>query len=267
MKTILAGLLASTAILRMMPDAADGGGGFSAPTDRDRALADAVAKLDDANDDHWLADGRPRMEAVEAIFGDTTPTREEVDKIGRVRLTSGNSAGAPSTDAGTGSELPAPASTEADPNPPAPPADPDVVAAAGDGAPDLPAPTEPVVPTPPAPINSNVAEGSTQFRAPTPGRIVKLFVPISLVDSDEEPKADRRQEKVQRGGFDGDEEAVGIVVKVNGDGTLNVKGFAPNGGADHTFTGVRNKAEVDAMPDGADKNAAITATWDWPPRS
>jgi len=112
MNTLRNSLLLS-AVYFMLPeggvvgDGANGGGGGM--TDRQRALADAVAQLDDANDDHWLGDGKPRMEAVEAIFGDTTPTREEVDKVGRVRKTPG-----------TDSELPAPASTQPDPNPPPP---------------------------------------------------------------------------------------------------------------------------------------------------
>jgi hypothetical protein len=67
--------------------------------------------------------------------------------------------------------------------------------------------------------------------------------------------------------LDGETEWGGIVTKVNDDGTVNVKGLAPNGGADTFFTGVHSKADVDAMPDGADKNAAKSCVWDWPART
>lgn len=142
--------------------------------DEDDKLRKAVAQLDDANDLHWLADGRPTMQAVQLFFGDGSPSREEVDAIGRLRKT--------------------------------------------------PAPRQAV----------------------TPGRIVSL-----------------RFGKP----FDGSDTAAGLVVKVEDDDSINVKAFAPNGGSDHTFTGVLYREVVDAMPDGADKNAARSCTWEWPARA
>ena len=62
--------------------------------------------------------------------------------------------------------------------------------------------------------------------------------------------------------FDGETAVAAIVVKVNDDGSANLKLLAPNGGEDGFVTGVRSKAEVDAMADGADKNAAMTCTWE-----
>lgn len=204
MKTIIAGLLASTAVLRMMSD--EGAGGTAAATDRQMAIGDAVSKLDDADDSHWLDDGRPRMEAVEATFGDTTPTREEVDKVGRVRVLHASEANNPnattavdSTNAGAGADL------------------------------------------------SPVKEQPKQ--SVTPGRMVTLRFP------DERP-------------FDGATVAAGVVVNTEfDDGSINVKAFAPNGGADVTFTGVRYRPDVEAMDEGADKNAAMSCTWDWPARA
>lgn len=67
-------------------------------------------------------------------------------------------------------------------------------------------------------------------------------------------------------GLDGHFEAAGIVTLVNEDGSINVKAFAPGGGADVCYTGVKAKPDVDAMEDGADKNAARSAVWDWPAR-
>lgn len=227
MRTLIVGLLASTAILRMMPDADTGGPVGSDPTasppdpaiDRIARLKGAVDALDDANDGHWLDDGKPRMEAVEAIFGDTSPTREEVDAIGRVRNVTFQKS--------------------ADPNV-APPADPDVVAAAGDGAPELPpaASTEPdpAPPAPPPQVMATISKGRTVF--------VTLATPI-----------------------EGETEIVGIVAKVNEDGSINVRGFSPGGGVDPFFSGVLPTEYVDGMVDGADKNAARSATWGWPPRT
>lgn len=67
-------------------------------------------------------------------------------------------------------------------------------------------------------------------------------------------------------GLDGHFEAAGIVTLVNEDGSINVKAFAPSGGADVSYTGVKARPDVDAMEDGADKNAARAAVWDWPAR-
>lgn len=52
---------------------------------------------------------------------------------------------------------------------------------------------------------------------------------------------------------EGDGGVAAIVVKVNDDGSLNLRCFAPNGGADPFVTGVRRKSDVEAMEDGPDK--------------
>lgn len=208
MKSLITAMLGSTAILRMMTD--EGAGGSTMGSVDMEKLAAAVAQLDPANDDHWLADGRARVEAVEAIYGDTSPTREQVDMIGRLRNP-----------------------------PPAPPADNDHVV---EGAEQF---TDPAPQTGADAVftNQNVLAGAASI---TKGRVVFLTLAAP---------------------FDGETEVVGIVVKVAEDGSANVKAFAPNGGADMPFTGVRSTVEVDAMPDGADKNAARTATWSFPPRA
>lgn len=182
----------------------------TSPSDRLGRIAAAVLALDDANDSHWTADGLPSMSAVEAIFGDTTPTRAEVAIVGRLRRK-------PAQDGGvmTSAPIPEPDTTSTPP------------ASTSHGTAPADAPAAPVVTI-------------------TPGRIV-LVKPAS--------------------GIDGEAGAVGIVVKVNGDDSVNVKAFSPNGGADVTYTGVRHAAEVDAMPEGADKNAAASCVWDWPPRA
>lgn len=50
----------------------------------DPSLAEAVAKLDDGEPDHWTQAGKPAIAAVEAIYGKPV-TRDEVDAVGRVR--------------------------------------------------------------------------------------------------------------------------------------------------------------------------------------
>lgn len=248
MKSLITAMLGSTAILRMMTD--EGAGGSTMGSVDMEKLAAAVAQLDPANDDHWLADGRARVEAVEAIYGDTSPTREQVDMIGRLR----NPPPAPSI------VEPRPivsADTYAEGTPER--ADYDLGYASGieatthvDGTVFDPADsfafkegysaqrrdgTDAVF------TNQNVLAGAASI---TKGRVVFLTLAAP---------------------FDGETEVVGIVVKVAEDGSANVKAFAPNGGADMPFTGVRSTVEVDAMPDGADKNAARTATWSFPPRA
>ncbi len=44
------------------------------------SLADALASLDPANDDHWTADGKPRMEVLENLTGGNL-TREDVEAV------------------------------------------------------------------------------------------------------------------------------------------------------------------------------------------
>ena len=41
-------------------------------------IAEAVQALDPKNDDHWTAEGLPRMDAVEKLFGDDQITRQQV---------------------------------------------------------------------------------------------------------------------------------------------------------------------------------------------
>jgi hypothetical protein len=175
------------------------GGYDAAQAERQKKLAEAVSRLDDAVDTDWNADGSPNMAAVERLFGDTSPTRAEVDAIGRKRAPS-----VPDT-------------------PPAPASVPPSTTAPGTMMSTAP---------PPAPTLS-------------PGRIVFL----SLADA-----------------LDGDYTVVGIVVRINADGSANIRALAPNAGADRTYTGVLPTEYVANMADGADKNAALAATWDWPPR-
>lgn len=143
MRTMIAGLLASTAILRMMADESGAG-----TLDRAGEIKRAVDRLDDAEDTHWLEDGRPRMEAVELFFGDTTPTREEVEAVGRVR------GEAPKTIAiGDPGSMP---SSE-------PVADPDVVAAAESERPADPGPVLTDPQPAPAVAQQTVSKGRIVF--------------------------------------------------------------------------------------------------------
>lgn len=124
-------------------------------------------------------------------------------------------------------------------------------------APAAPAPTQ--EPAPPV-DNAHVADGAQKFTSTevemnkaAPKISAGRFVTLSL---DENSDAT----------VDGEKTCVGLVTKLLDDGSVNVRAFAGNGGSDVNFTGVRNKTEVDAMPDGADKNAARAAVWDWPAR-
>lgn len=206
MKALISAAMLSTAVLRMMSD--EGAGGTSADPRGDKLRA-AVAALDDGNDNHWNIDGKPNMLAVEAFFGDATPTREEVDAIGRVRNAAKSSAEP------AASSLPLPPGVDL--NPPA--------------VNELPPVEQP--PKPPATV--------------TPCRLVMLTFDAARP-------------------FDGEVHVPGLVLKVFEDGTINVKAFAPNGGADVTVTGVHHVDDALAMPEGADRNAAMSCTWDWPPR-
>lgn len=87
----------------------------------------------------------------------------------------------------------------------------------------------------------NGAVGGSLPKAPTQGRLVAAYL--------------------AEGG-----QAAAMVAKVNEDGTLNLRVFAPDGGADPFFSGVLRKEDVDKMEDGADKNAAMACTWAWPER-
>jgi hypothetical protein len=65
--------------------------------------------------------------------------------------------------------------------------------------------------------------------------------------------------------LDGETQIAAIVTQVEAT-SINARGFAPKGGSDPFFTGVMHRDDVAAMPDGADKNAAMSCTWDWPAR-
>jgi hypothetical protein len=59
----------------------DGGDDAKKPT-----LAEAVASLDDANADHWIDSGKPKLEVLKELTG-ADVTRAEVDALKRVRKT------------------------------------------------------------------------------------------------------------------------------------------------------------------------------------
>lgn len=44
-------------------------------------LRSAVKSLDPGNEEHWTADGRPRMDAVEAAYGSSNINRNDVEKV------------------------------------------------------------------------------------------------------------------------------------------------------------------------------------------
>ena len=93
---------------------------------------------------------------------------------------------------------------------------------------------------------TGAAQGDLAPQVPSKGRIVTVFA---------------------GGGasFDGDAEAAAIVARVNDDGSLNVRVISPNGGADQFVTGLKTKAELDALPEGdAGRNVSF---WDWPART
>lgn len=56
-------------------------------------LAEAIAALDPANDDHWTADGLPRMDAIMELTGDPSITRKHVTDAAP-QLTRSNAAAA-----------------------------------------------------------------------------------------------------------------------------------------------------------------------------
>lgn len=73
----------------VQPGAGDGGadaggttgeaGAGDATRDGSRAIVEALSQLDPANDDHWNADGKPKMAALEAVLGRTDVTRAQVE--------------------------------------------------------------------------------------------------------------------------------------------------------------------------------------------
>ena len=47
----------------------------------DEMITAALAQLDHTNHAHWTAEGKPRMDAVEAFVGSDTVTRKDVDRV------------------------------------------------------------------------------------------------------------------------------------------------------------------------------------------
>jgi hypothetical protein len=64
-------LLASTTALCMVARAGDGG---------NDAIVNALGQLDPNNNDHWTADGLARIDTVKALSGDSSLTREALEK-------------------------------------------------------------------------------------------------------------------------------------------------------------------------------------------
>ena len=48
---------------------------------KNRLLKVAVESLDHANDDHWTAEGRPRIDAIETAYGKPGVSRAMVEKV------------------------------------------------------------------------------------------------------------------------------------------------------------------------------------------
>lgn len=46
---------------------------------RPMTIAEAAALLDHSNDAHWTADGKPKMEVIEGLVGDSNVTRADVE--------------------------------------------------------------------------------------------------------------------------------------------------------------------------------------------
>lgn len=67
----------------------DGNGstGGSGKSGEPMTLADAVKSLDDKNDAHWIGSGKPNLDVLGGLTK-STPTRAEVDALGRVRKVS-----------------------------------------------------------------------------------------------------------------------------------------------------------------------------------
>lgn len=91
--------------------------------------------------------------------------------------------------------------------------------------------------------DTQAAAGAVQL--PTPGRIVTLTVPGP--------------------GVEGVAEVAAVIAKVNDDGSINARAFSPNGGADPFFTGLKSKADHDALAE--DDPGRHLASWDWPARA
>jgi hypothetical protein len=96
-------------------------------------LSEAIARLDNTNDEHWTADGLPRIDAIHTLTGDETITRKQVtDAVpGYTRMIASQRASVPQPDATPSATDP---STPASNAPPAP---------TGAAAPPIKKPLEP----------------------------------------------------------------------------------------------------------------------------
>jgi hypothetical protein len=55
--------------------------GYDGKAQAQTRLLQAVMSLDKNNDEHWTAEGRPRMDAVEAAYGSSGVSRTEVERV------------------------------------------------------------------------------------------------------------------------------------------------------------------------------------------
>lgn len=96
----------------------------------------ALKSLDHKNDDHWTADGQPRLDVLKAAAGDQSVTREAVvaaaPAFNRAAAAAGTAPAAPAAPAAT---VGAPGASTAPPPPPAPVVAPPPVAAPAKGDP------------------------------------------------------------------------------------------------------------------------------------
>lgn len=60
------------------PEAGEAGAG-DADGDGQSPIVEALKRLDPADDEHWTADGKPKMSAIEALMGRADITRAQVD--------------------------------------------------------------------------------------------------------------------------------------------------------------------------------------------
>lgn len=250
--------LLGTSALLMLPDGLGAGGG----PDPAMTLLDAINSLDPDVDANWTEGGLPDVDVIERLTGNKWISRGDIEGVPITRSAAAErkAAGAVIVQSPISGApvvvIPADGDTlPPDQLPGAVPA-PDGQAASG-GAPQEPA----IPPDQPPADNDHVAPGATPFPEPAPTVPQKIgrhrIVELSL--SDDTP-------------LDGNTTATGLVVKVLDDGALNVWAFPVAGGAIQFFTGVRNKVEVEAMPEStpaevADKNTALVCTWDWPTRT
>jgi hypothetical protein len=95
----------------------------------DKKILDAVNQLDPTNDNHWTADGLPRLETVRMFASDSSLTREQVEQaapgVKRPKAEAPAAPSAPPAPDATAPAPPAPAGTQPPPTPTAPPPPPD----------------------------------------------------------------------------------------------------------------------------------------------